>query len=278
MTDVACGRTSSWLLPSFQINDYRMTRGYASEDHCHEWPSLAIGLAGELGIDFGGSGHCLRPGTALVIPRGTRHTERVAGKGVRALLVIPSATRLRSLTPLDAPTNVAAFPLDPTGDGFFGRRRHFEGSALAEATRRLKRELATPEVAGCLALEARLLEIIVALSRPETPSASTAPRWLRRVRRELELHFLDAPEQAELAKLAGVSREHLARCFRATYGCTLGEYLRVRRLSHSARRLRESKQPIAEIAMECGFADQSHLTRLFRNHYGVTPAVYRRRH
>lgn len=74
----------------------------------------------------------------------------------------------------------------------------------------------------------------------------------------------------------GVSPSHLARRFREEFGVTVGERIRELRLEAAAERLRQGERPISEIATESGFADQSHLTRLFRKQFGPTPARYRR--
>jgi AraC family transcriptional regulator len=55
----------------------------------------------------------------------------------------------------------------------------------------------------------------------------------------------------------------------------LHQYVLGRRIERAASLLRFSDTPIAAIAIECGFADQSHLTTAFRRRTGVTPAVYR---
>jgi AraC family transcriptional regulator len=81
---------------------------------------------------------------------------------------------------------------------------------------------------------------------------------------------------AALARDAGVHPVHLARAFRRHCGCTPGEFQVALRLAGAAEALRAGKQPIAEIALDCGFADQSHLSRRFRDLYGVAPAAYRR--
>jgi AraC-like DNA-binding protein len=64
--------------------------------------------------------------------------------------------------------------------------------------------------------------------------------------------------------------------FRQVYGQSIGDYVRRRRLEHAARLLCSTEATAAAIAVECGFADQSHLTRLFRRRFGVTPSAYRR--
>jgi AraC family transcriptional regulator len=59
---------------------------------------------------------------------------------------------------------------------------------------------------------------------------------------------------------------------------TIGEYVRALRLDWATGQLVDSRKPLAVIAMEAGYADQSHFTRSFRRHTGSTPAEYRRMH
>jgi AraC-like DNA-binding protein len=68
---------------------------------------------------------------------------------------------------------------------------------------------------------------------------------------------------------------HFAAVFRRHYGCSVGEYLRRRRVHRARQRLAETDLPLAEIATEAGFADQSHLTRMFKRFVGLTPGQYR---
>jgi AraC family transcriptional regulator len=69
---------------------------------------------------------------------------------------------------------------------------------------------------------------------------------------------------------------HLARVFSLKYGTPVGTYVRGLRLNWAAARLADSEDTIAQIASEAGFFDQSHFTRTFRRHFGLTPQAYRR--
>lgn len=80
---------------------------------------------------------------------------------------------------------------------------------------------------------------------------------------------------AELAVLTGLSRFQVLRGFAAATGLTPHAYLMQRRL-HLARRLIAAGTPLAQAAADAGFADQSHMTRLFTRCHGVTPAAYAR--
>jgi AraC family transcriptional regulator len=69
---------------------------------------------------------------------------------------------------------------------------------------------------------------------------------------------------------------YLARSFRERYGVSVGEYVRRLRLDWAAAQLSATETPVATVAAEAGFADQSHFTRAFKRHMGLTPGRYRR--
>lgn len=79
-----------------------------------------------------------------------------------------------------------------------------------------------------------------------------------------------------VANAVGVDQAYLSRAFRRCYGETMGETLRRFRTKRAASLLASTTLPIAEVAQRCGFADQSHMTRVFRSQCGVTPLAYRR--
>jgi AraC-like DNA-binding protein len=80
----------------------------------------------------------------------------------------------------------------------------------------------------------------------------------------------------QLAAATGVDRFRLTRAFKAAYGMAPHAYLVQLRLATARRMLARGEQP-ATVAMELGFADQSHLGRWFVRAYGLTPALYRKR-
>jgi AraC-like DNA-binding protein len=79
---------------------------------------------------------------------------------------------------------------------------------------------------------------------------------------------------SEAAQLSGMSREGFSRRFRRLHGMAPKQFHLLEKLNH-ARRLLRMGTSIAEAAAETGFADQSHLGRLFRRMFGVTPGRYR---
>jgi AraC family transcriptional regulator len=78
-----------------------------------------------------------------------------------------------------------------------------------------------------------------------------------------------------VASAIGVHPAYLARVFKAHHGVSVGEYGRRLRLAWAASEIARSDTPLATVAIRAGFADQSHFTRLFKRHVGITPARYR---
>ncbi|GAB2890799.1 hypothetical protein GCM10027093_27330 [Paraburkholderia jirisanensis] len=80
----------------------------------------------------------------------------------------------------------------------------------------------------------------------------------------------------ELASVANLSASQLVRLFRKSLGVTPTAYVSNRRLREAQRLLAGSDWTITQIAAHLGYVDQSHFTRRFKTHTGLTPAAYRR--
>jgi AraC-like DNA-binding protein len=101
---------------------------------------------------------------------------------------------------------------------------------------------------------------------------------LRRVKDYVEAHLAEPIELATLADVAGVSLFHFARAFKQSTGMTPHHYLVQKRVERAQSLLSQSDRTLSEIALTTGFADQSHLTRRFRQVVGITPSEFRRSH
>jgi AraC-like DNA-binding protein len=91
-------------------------------------------------------------------------------------------------------------------------------------------------------------------------------------------HYQDVISNGRLASLAHMSVRAFERKFLRTFHVTPQTYLRNLRLRVASRSLVNGGRTLAEVAAACGFADQSHFTRVFRRHFGVTPRAYQDRH
>jgi AraC-like DNA-binding protein len=129
-----------------------------------------------------------------------------------------------------------------------------------------------------LACEESLVEATVLLvARHGTVRVRTdAPDHdLRRIRDRLADDPADPPSLAEMAAMVGLSRYQVLRRFEKAYGLPPHAWLLSRR-AECALRLIRGGETLAGAAVSCGFADQSHMTRVFLRHHGFTPGVWRK--
>jgi AraC family transcriptional regulator len=112
---------------------------------------------------------------------------------------------------------------------------------------------------------------------PAVTQGGLAPWQTLRVTRHVEENLTDRMSVSALASLARLSNTYFARAFKASLGCTPHAYIIKRRVEQAKRILLESDAPLSQIALDCGMADQAHLSRLFRRLVGETPSVWRRR-
>jgi AraC-like DNA-binding protein len=108
------------------------------------------------------------------------------------------------------------------------------------------------------------------------PTDTSERSAVRRARDYLTEHYATDLGLEELAAVAGLSRAHLIRAFRKEFHITPHAFLTDIRIRAARRRLQAGELP-AEVALECGFADQAHFTRHFKARTGLTPGQYRAR-
>lgn len=101
-------------------------------------------------------------------------------------------------------------------------------------------------------------------------------RQERAVRDYVHEHLGENITLDDLAASVALSRYHFARCFRASTGTTPHEYVLQQRVAKAQTLLTRTNYPLPDIAVNCGFADQSHLSRVFKKYTGVPPGHYRR--
>jgi AraC family transcriptional regulator len=103
-----------------------------------------------------------------------------------------------------------------------------------------------------------------------------APWQIRRACEFIEAHLDGDPSIASLSKECQVSQGYFARAFRTTVGMAPHQWVMKRRIERAKSLLRASDHSVVEIAIMCGFVDQSHLSRVFTRAAGMSPAKWRR--
>jgi len=159
--------------------------------------------------------------------------------------------------------------------GFAGERFRVRSPFVDQFGARLEAELAAPDGMSEMIVESLAAEVIVFASRRAGGSGGGRTD---RARRLIEEEFASPLSLATIAKEVGVHPVHLARQFRASQGCTVGEYIRRVRVGFARRELTMTDKPVAEIAFSAGFSDQSQLTKTFKRVTGRTPSAYRAQH
>jgi AraC family transcriptional regulator len=103
-----------------------------------------------------------------------------------------------------------------------------------------------------------------------------SPRRLRVATQYLEENCLDTVRLQDLAALVGLSPSYFNSAFKASTGATPHQWQVQARLEWVKTRLREQQGSLSEIAAAAGFADQAHMTRVFKQYTGLTPAAWLR--
>jgi AraC family transcriptional regulator len=252
------------MLDDFAVTEARFPAREFLAPHVHARAAFAVMLEGSFDLSIRHRVYACEPGSSVTEPAEERHDNRLGTGGAHVVVIQPDPG--------------AADRLGPSG-ALFAAVRHARRTPVCAAAWRISRELGAPDTATPLAVEGLVLEILALASRSdagiERLRRAPAPRWLARVRDELHASFRKPPRVRDLADRAGVHPDHLARAFRVRFGVPVGTYVRRLRLDWAAGRL-EAMEPIPHVACAAGFADQSHFTRAFRAHTGLTPGEYRR--
>lgn len=102
------------------------------------------------------------------------------------------------------------------------------------------------------------------------------PEWLSRAVDLLHDEYRRHLNITKVAAEVGVHPFHLSRVFRQFHQETIGEYVNKLRVQYACLKLANAETEIADVALGAGFADQSHLTRIFKRVTGMTPGAYRK--
>jgi AraC family transcriptional regulator len=244
----------------FRVTDVRFPPLARLPDHSHERACLAVIVEGDVDKAFRRLVVPSPAATVLTMPPLEPHVDRFGRVGARIVVVEPDAETIeRHRSVLTS----------------FDRVEHFRDLGAVGVATRLAHELRAEDGAARLAVEGLVLELLARVARaPERPPRRP-PAWLRAATELVNARFRETFRVADVACAVGIHPVHLARVFRLHHGRTIGEEVRRLRIDWAAAELARSERPLAAIALEAGFADQSHFTRAFKAHLGVTPGRYR---
>jgi len=140
---------------------------------------------------------------------------------------------------------------------------------------RLHHELLISDDLSQLDVEGVALQLLLAGEPEGRPRRGYAPPWVLRIGEQLREELTTRFALRAVARSVGRHPVQVSRQFHQHFGCTLSEYVRRTRMARAQELLRHSALGISEIALACGFADQSHFTTTFRRMTGVPPRRWR---
>ena len=128
-----------------------------------------------------------------------------------------------------------------------------------------------------LAFHAHVIYQYGGVPRGGSAKGGLAPWQIRRSCELIDANLAGDPSIAMLSAECGLSSSHFARAFRASLSMTPHQWILKRRVERARTLLAQTDTGLAEIALMCGFSDQSHLGRVFLRETGISPAEWRRR-
>lgn len=128
-----------------------------------------------------------------------------------------------------------------------------------------------------LAVAAHVAQTYGGLQPVQCPPKGGLAAWQeRRAKEQMDANLDGRISLRELAADCGLSLSHFSRAFRETTGLAPHKWLLRRRVEVAKSLMQDRRLTLAEIALACGFADQSHFTRVFAQCVGVSPGTWRR--
>ena len=229
--------------------------------HAHESASLSFVLAGSYLENHGRRNYMRRPSTVILRPPQESHAVDFQSE-VQILSVRFDSKRLSYIR-----DHADVFDSCTSG----------RTETIAWLGRRIHQEFLRMDDVSGLAMEGLVYEMLAEVSRNRlAASKGKSPRWLDKATDFVNDNFCESFALDDVARIAGVHPVHLARVFREKHGCTIGEYLRRRRVEFASQQISTTDTLLGEIAVAAGFADQSHLTKTFKAYFGLSPSEYRK--
>ena len=246
---------------AFQLHERILLPRERSELPSHARPCILIVLAGELVDDFRRDQRSYGERAVALLPANLQGTRLAGGDGARILEIEVDPQRLDSFG---------------VRTQLFERVRQFEGGELAVLALRVQRELHQMDEQSPTAIQGLLLELLSRAGREALQQRGLrAPLCLARAEAFIVQHFHEPIQLSHVAEAAGVHQVYLARVFRRFRHLSVGDAIRRRRVAYVIERLDAGEDSLADLAISAGFSDQSHLTRIFKQQTGNTPARYR---
>jgi AraC family transcriptional regulator len=122
----------------------------------------------------------------------------------------------------------------------------------------------------------KMLLLNLACANQKTVCGEGQPSWVNNIRGVMNDRWNEQLSLKDLSEAAGVHPVTVSKFFPRYFSCTFGEHMRRLKIEKALQMIKTSSHSLTEIALECGFSDQSHFTRTFKQLTGFLPRHYAR--
>ena len=240
------------------VSKVTLDAGLTCASHAHDRDQLCVVLEGRYEETSDAEVVELRPGSVLWRRAGIVHSNRVGMHDVEVILADIEPDRSRQLR------------LNSTGYDAC-----FLPGTFDEIYRELLFEVRCSDPSSRLALEALVCLLAARVGRRCKLPVTPMPEWLSAAAELIRSEYSRNVSLSQVAAASGVHRATLAAGFRRYFGKSVGDYITDLRVAHARQELQKTHRRVAEIALEAGFYDESHMGRVFRRLFRVSPGALR---
>lgn len=242
------------------VSTVTLNAGLKFGSHAHVHDQLCVVLEGQYEENCDARAFELHAGSVLWRRAGEMHANVIGTSDVQVILVDIDPERSQKLCL-----------------NFASRTAYFVPGTFDEIYRELLFELHRSDEASRIAIEGLVCLLAARTGRRCTLPKSAMPEWLSKAVELTRSEYSCGISLAQVAAAVGVHPVTLAVAFRRHFGKSVGDYIADQRIAHARRELENTHRPIAEIAQEAGFYDESHMGRAFRRRFGISPGTLRSR-
>jgi AraC family transcriptional regulator len=242
------------------VSTVTLNAGSKFASHAHAHDQLCVVLEGHYEENCDARAYALRAGSVLWRRAGKVHANVIGAGDVEVILVDIEPERSQ---------NLCSYLVSPAA--------YFAPGAFDDLRREFLTELHRSDQASGAAIEGLVCLLAARTGRRCRLPNSAMPTWLSKALGLIRSKYTCKISLAEVAAAAGVHPVTVAVAFRRHLGKSVGDYVVDLRIAHARQELQNTHRPIAEIAQEAGFYDQSHMGRVFRRRFGISPGALRSR-
>lgn len=245
------------------------------ERHFHNAYELLYVVSGKIEIRIGDTAYVVGPHSLVFISKLEEHSVRVLEEPYRRYFLLTPPDLLLQLVP--EPQLRSVFINRPAD---FCHVFPLERTAMMDAVwPELVEEVTTQQPFAELSLSSLLTQILIACYREHTDRLSSLYQPINpaiyQIRAYLEQHFDEPISLSELAEQYFLNPCYMTHRFTEAVGCSPKKYMMLNRIAKAKELLLQTKMPVQDICVQCGFNDANNFIRLFKRETGYTPRQYR---